>query len=913
MLTINDLTPGVLIISYFRGDPPLSGDGHAVQSEIQRHRRQRYILKHHLYIFHFNEGVPDDLTTNGLITIVAVPPTAAFTAVPNPASCAQTVNFNGSGSTAAPGRTIVSYSWDFGDGSPLASGVTTSHSYAQYGTYNATLTVTDDLGLTDSETIAININQGNQPPVAAPAGPYLPLAGDGVTFNGSGSSDPNAACGDSIVSYEWDLTDNGSYDVTGAMPMLSPAQVASAYPLLNTPYTLRLRVTDEFGATGTATTTVTVSGPPVAAFTAIPNPAACAQTVNFDGSTSTAGTGHPIVTYSWDFGDGSPLGSGVTTTHAYTQYGTYTVNLTVTDDVARTASTSVNVVVSQGNQPPVAAPAGPYLPLAGNGVTFNGSGSSDPNAACGDSIVSYEWDLTDNGSYDVTGPMPMLTPAQVASAYPLLNTPYTLRLRVTDEFGATGTATTTVTVSGPPVAAFTAIPNPAACAQTVSFNASASTAGTGHPIVSYSWDFGDATPLGSGVNTTHAYTQYGTYTVSLTVTDDVARTASTSVMVVVNQGNQPPVAAPGGPYSTMQGSGATLNGTGSSDPNTACGDSIVSYEWDLDINGTYDVTGASPVLSPATVATFFPLTNTPYTIRLRVTDEFGATGTATTTFTVIAPTPTPTPTPPDTPPSAIGDSVDITTAGGSAHFFTVTYTDSGTNAGINVSTLDGNDIRVTGPGGFDVPAGFFGVDINMNGTPRTAAVWDHTARRQLGLLGQWNIPDSCAAQSGCRYWAEFRADRCCGDVYCDHRTANTDAYSDADADAYSDADADANSDADTDADTDTDTDADADTDAGTHADANSDADAYSDADADANADSNADSNSDPDTDADANANADADADTYADADADANSDADTYSDTDADANSDADTYSDTDPDADAKPNADAEPNAGDPV
>jgi PKD repeat protein len=74
-------------------------------------------------------------------------PTASFTVSPTRPTPGQTVSFNASASTAGTGRTIVSYTWDFGDGT-TASGVTVSKAggYAALGTYTVTLIVVDDQG-----------------------------------------------------------------------------------------------------------------------------------------------------------------------------------------------------------------------------------------------------------------------------------------------------------------------------------------------------------------------------------------------------------------------------------------------------------------------------------------------------------------------------------------------------------------------------------------------------------------------------------------------------------------------------------------------------------------------------------------------------------------------------------------------
>jgi PKD repeat protein len=59
--------------------------------------------------------------------------------------------------------TIKSYVWDFGDGT-LGNGQKTTHIYSQVGTYTVTLTVTDDLGATDSDSIIVRISVPNKPP-----------------------------------------------------------------------------------------------------------------------------------------------------------------------------------------------------------------------------------------------------------------------------------------------------------------------------------------------------------------------------------------------------------------------------------------------------------------------------------------------------------------------------------------------------------------------------------------------------------------------------------------------------------------------------------------------------------------------------------------------------------------------------
>lgn len=76
---------------------------------------------------------------------------------------------------------------------------------------------------------------------------------------------------------------------------------------------------------------------------------------------------------------------------------------------------------------------------------------------------------------------------------------------------------------------------------------------------------------------------------------------------------------------------------------------------------------------------------------------------------------------------------DVTAVGGTSYTFTVTYTDP---TAINVGTLGGNDVRVTGPNGFDTMATFVGVDKNTSGTPRVATY------RITPPGGSWDAADT---------------------------------------------------------------------------------------------------------------------------------------------------------------------------
>jgi PKD repeat protein len=80
-----------------------------------------------------------------------------------------------------------------------------------------------------------------------------------------------------------------------------------------------------------------------ASFTVSPNPGTKGQPISFNGTDSTG----PIVSYAYDFGDGSSITDpGPNETHTYVLAGTYTVRLTVRDSAGKTATTIKTVTIS---------------------------------------------------------------------------------------------------------------------------------------------------------------------------------------------------------------------------------------------------------------------------------------------------------------------------------------------------------------------------------------------------------------------------------------------------------------------------------------------------------------------------------------------------------------------------------------
>ncbi|MEE8306963.1 MAG: PKD domain-containing protein, partial [Gammaproteobacteria bacterium] len=204
-----------------------------------------------------------------------------------------------------------------------------------------------------------------------------------------------------------------------------------------------------------------------------------------------------------------------------------TFSYTITDSQGATATATVTITVTGVNDVPVAVDdtgatnEDSVLNAAAPGVLTN---DSDVDATDTFSVTSYDAASTAGASvtvnadgsysYDPTGSATLQALALGATTID------TFTYTITDSQLATATATVSVTVSGvndAPVAAFSGSPISGSEPLTVAF-ADGST-DIDNSIVGWSWDFGD-TATGTDQNPSHIYVQEGTYTVTLTVTDN---------------------------------------------------------------------------------------------------------------------------------------------------------------------------------------------------------------------------------------------------------------------------------------------------------------------------------------------------------------------------------------------------------
>lgn len=164
-------------------------------------------------------------------------------------------------------------------------------------------------------------------------------------------SDPQVPCAPAnnpIFTYSWNFGDGRT--ATGQ-------SVSHEFSSAGT-FLVQLTVTDGYGRSATSSQTMSVGGGanPTAVITFSPQDPLPGTTVQFNGLSSRPAPGRRIVSYSWDFGDGT-TGSGVRTSHLYPNIGNFTVTLTVRDDVGRTGVATQTIPVQLPDEEEAVAPA----------------------------------------------------------------------------------------------------------------------------------------------------------------------------------------------------------------------------------------------------------------------------------------------------------------------------------------------------------------------------------------------------------------------------------------------------------------------------------------------------------------------------------------------------------------------------
>jgi hypothetical protein len=450
------------------------------------------------------------------------------------------VTFDLTGSTTGAN---INYDLNPGDGGAHynPSGYPTqAHTYSTEGTYIATLVVTDTgtgaHSLPAFEGIVVVKPTGALTAVinATPPGGPAPL---NVTLDATSTSG-----GIGLYTFDFDYTNDGNWDVTGNTTGTTPYTYTT-----NGIYTARVRVTDGASATDEDTVQVTVGGGTnylVSNLVATPNCGGAPLAVSLDATGTSGGT--PPYSYDFDYTDDGSYditgNSTGTTPNTYSTVANYTARVRVTDSSTPTPQThedtaSIEVVAALAPQLAATPPCG-IDPLT---ATLDATGTTGGKAP-----LSYDFDYTDDSSWDVTGN----TTGSVSGVSYTPSGPYTARVRVTDSCSTPQTAQATVNL----YSANILTPNLTAMSATwvappegqVTLDASGSTGGT--PPLEYRFDYdNDGTwDTAWGASATHTpltpfYTP-GFHTPAVEVRDSCTTSQQTGLagtMFTVNRNTTP--------------------------------------------------------------------------------------------------------------------------------------------------------------------------------------------------------------------------------------------------------------------------------------------------------------------------------------------------------------------------------------
>ena len=414
-------------------------------------------------------------TYTDLITI-AQPPEANFTYAPLICDSIQFTDL----STCSPGYNLVSWQWDFGDGTTDTL-QNPAHQYPSNTTpggdiYMVSVVVAaDSLGFICYDSITLPVTVPSLPDIFQYIDPSPTCLGDTTHFFGYS--------GFPIASWTWDFGDgNTSNDST----------TSHLYDTAGT-YNVWLYITDTNLCNNSALEQLVVNAAPQASFTKSDSIICQGAPVYF---TATGSAG--IAQWYWEFGDGG-ISYSQDPSHYYPSPNTYTVTLTVTDSSGCSTTVTDEILVLSG---PVADFS--YSLMGCANVAFTDM-STIPT---GYNAVQWYWDFGDGSTSTIPNPVHTFNTG--------MNN-YTVSLTVTADslnYTCSSTISYPVNVPGIPSVYFTWSPEPTVLGDVTSFNGA-----SGSTITDWYWDFGDGQFSSNDQYPAHTYASIGSFAVTLQITD----------------------------------------------------------------------------------------------------------------------------------------------------------------------------------------------------------------------------------------------------------------------------------------------------------------------------------------------------------------------------------------------------------
>jgi gliding motility-associated-like protein len=485
--------------------------------------------------------------------------TSGFTNT-TPTNCRPPFPVTFTNTSSGPGT--LSYSWDFGDGN-TSTQASPSHTYTTTGNYTVTLTTTSSNGCTDTlrrvnafvfpqvttsfaapDSICINqplflqntsvpapvtaswdFGDGNTSGLINPVKVYAAPGLYTIRLNNSYAActdsvsrtirvlpKPTAAftgdrlfrCGPDLtvnfqntsagaVSWQWSFGDGGT------STLQNPSHTYTSYGTFD----VQLIATNATGCSDTLRRTAYVNIiRPVISFPGLPQQGCIPYGVNF---TSSIVTQDVVTSYLWNFGDGN-TSTAATPSHTYTAQGTYNVTLTITTATGCTETYTLPGAIRVGRRPVINFSVRPDTACAFQEVQFNDlTNEAD----------EWLWLFGDGTSSSQQNPLHQYSDTGL----------FSVTLIATNNGCRDSLRRNNVIRIKPPIARFGFVTN---CTNRLQFAFRDSSIGA----TTWLWNFGDGT-TSTQQNPLHVFPSLGTYTVTLTVTNDTcSHTFSQPIRVV---------------------------------------------------------------------------------------------------------------------------------------------------------------------------------------------------------------------------------------------------------------------------------------------------------------------------------------------------------------------------------------------
>jgi PKD repeat protein len=535
---------GSIVSWYWNFDDPGSGSNNTSTLQNPTHAFTTSGIFNVLLIVSNTSNCTDTIVKPVTVNLL---PVAEFTA--DTACLGSATQFTDASVPNAAG--IVSWSWNFGDGTPPSGQPNPAHVYAGYGNYTVTLTIINTNGCVSSISHPVLVR-----PLPVPEFTFSSNSCSGAEVQFTDLSTVIPGYSDPIRTWTWDFGDGTIQTITyPANPDVTHAFIGGAPA-----YIVRLTVTTLNGCSDFIEHTVANVPAPVANF-GFPGSNCENQAVQFIDLSQTNGGG-PIVAWLWNFDD-PPSGTGNTSTqqnpvHYFTAPGSYDVRLIVTNTSGclDTVIHTVTVVAS-----PVANFSADTA-CVGSPTTF-----TDLSTTTAGTITAHFWDFGDGQTSTASNPTHVYGYAGI----------FNVTLTVTTSYGCENSVTKLVPVPAAPVALF-ASSSPTCAGDSVYFT-DLSTTTSGY-IISWAWNFGDGSAIvminfPASPDVSHVYANPGIYNVNLTVVTSDGCTASKTSPVFIQ-------AAPSANfgYSTLRCEQMPVQFNDLSQPNG--GTVITAWLWNFD-------------------------------------------------------------------------------------------------------------------------------------------------------------------------------------------------------------------------------------------------------------------------------------------------------------------------------------------